>query len=74
MPHASFLASQGVAAYSAGSSCVGLIKSTAMLLCQLVHCFGLLQPLLYGAYFAVHDGIACLCCACWDSVSVSPNL
>ena len=29
-----------------------------MLLCQLVCCFGLLQPLLYSAYFAGHAGIA----------------
>ena len=59
MPHTSGLASQGVvAACSAYSSCVGLLRSTAMLLCQLVHCFG--QPLLYGAYFAVHAGIASL--------------
>ena len=34
--------------------------STAILLFQLVHCFGLLQPLLYSVYFTMHVGIACL--------------
>ena len=34
--------------------------STAISLCQLVCCSGLLQPLLYSADFTVHAGVACL--------------
>ena len=60
MPHASCLASQGVvAACSSCSSCVGLLRSTAMLLCQLVCCFGLLQPLIQHIFYS----------ACWHSLS-----
>ena len=47
---------------------------TAILLCQLVCCSGLLQPLLYNSDLTVHAGIACLCCVCWDSMSNLPDL
>ena len=46
---------------------------TAILLCQLVLCSGLLQSLLYHSVFAVHARIACLCCVCWDSVFSFPT-
>ena len=41
-------------------SCCGPSSCTAISLCQLVCCSGLLQPLLYNLDFAVHAGIACL--------------
>ena len=39
---------------------------TAILLSQLVCCFGLLQPLLYSVSFTIHAGIACL--ASWPMI------
>ena len=48
------------------SSCSGSPGCTAVLLCQLVHCSGLLQPLLYKLDFAVDAGIACLAFSIYD--------
>ena len=66
------LASQGaVATCSACSSCAGLFWFYSYFAVPAFHCFGLLQSLLYSAYFAVHAGIACLHCVCWDSMLTS---
>ena len=51
------------------SSGSGSSSHTAILLCQLVHCSGLLQPLVYKLVFKVYAGIACLYCVCWDKIS-----
>ena len=53
---------------SACSSCSGSSSCIAILLCQLVHCSGLLQSLLYNLDSAVHAGTVCLHCVCWDSI------
>ena len=57
MPFASCLALQGVVAACSACKSSGV---TAISLCHLVHCFGILQPL-----YAVH-----ICNAYWDSLSV----
>ena len=69
------LASQGaVAACSVCPSCAGTSGSTAISLCQLVHCLGFCSLFVYSAYFTMHAGIACLDYACWDSMFNFPDL
>ena len=40
---------------------------------QFVHVLGFATS-LYSTYLAVYAGVACLCCACLDSMSDFPNL
>ena len=61
-------------------SCFLCLLYMSLLILQLFCCLslsailGFCSPLLYTTYLTVHAGIACLCCACSDSMSDSPDL